>query len=41
MEKKEKLTDTGLLVFQGFGKSYWTVSLDTGWLGQIRYQSTF
>jgi hypothetical protein len=26
VEEKEKLTDTGLLVFQGFGSSYWTVS---------------
>jgi len=29
------------MVFQGIGKSYWTVSLDIGWFGKNRYQSTF
>jgi len=31
---EKKLTDKWTLsVFQGIGKSYWTVSLDIGWFG--------
>jgi len=34
IKRKRSWLIPDFMVFQGFGRSYWTVSLDIGWFGQ-------